>query len=171
MSERITCKRYFSGWGFLKAGSMASLLLVAAICSFAQLPTGTILGSVKDATGATVPGATVTIQNIDTGVSRTVSSGQEGTFNAPELPTGHYSVKAEHEGFKTESRTGITLNVTDQALINFVLEVGSTTQEVVVSGEAPIVNTQDATLGGLVDEHYMTDLPVNGRNYVDLSLM
>ena len=57
------------------------------------------------------------------------------------------------------------------AVINFALEVGTTTQEVVVTGEAPIVNTQDATLGGLVNEQYMTDLPVNGRNYVDLSLI
>jgi Carboxypeptidase regulatory-like domain/TonB dependent receptor len=151
--------------------AVALTLLLMAIPAFAQLPTGAILGSVKDTTGASVPGATVTIRNIDTSISRTVTSAQDGTFNVPGLSTGHYEVKAEHEGFKTENRTGITLNVTDQALINFVLEVGSTTQEVVVSGEAPIVNTQDATLGGLVNEQYMQDLPLNGRNYVDLSLL
>jgi Carboxypeptidase regulatory-like domain/TonB dependent receptor/TonB-dependent Receptor Plug Domain len=151
--------------------AVAFALLLMAIPASAQLPTGTILGNVKDTTGASVPGAMVTIRNIDTGASRTITSAQDGTFNVPSLPTGHYEVKAEHEGFKTENRTGITLEVTQQAVINFTLEVGSTTQEVVVSGEAPIVNTQDATLGGLVNEQYMTDLPVNGRNYVDLSLI
>jgi hypothetical protein len=150
---------------------LGSILLLVAIPAFAQLPTGTILGSVKDATGATIPGATVTITNVDTGVSRTIMSSQDGTFNVPSLPTGHYGVKAEHEGFKTENRTGITLDVTAQDRIDFTLELGATTQEVTVSGEAPIVNTQDATLGGLVNEQYMTDLPVNGRNYVDLSLI
>ncbi len=146
-------------------------LLLAALPAVAQLPTGTILGTVKDSTGATVPGATITILNVDTGASRTIMSAGDGNFNVPELPTGHYEVKAEHEGFKVVNRRGITLDVADQAVINFTLEVGSTTQQVVVTGEAPIVNTQDATLGGLVNEQYMTDLPVNGRNYVDLSLI
>jgi hypothetical protein len=152
-------------------GAVALTLLLMAIPAFAQLPTGTILGSVKDTTGASVPGATVTIQNVDTGASRTIMSSQDGTFDVPELPTGHYSVKAEHQGFKTENRTGITLDVTAQDRIDFTLEVGATTQEVTVSGEAPIVNTQDATLGGLVNEQYMQDLPLNGRNYVDLTLL
>src|ERR1700691_3405210 len=127
-------------------------LLLMAIPAFAQLPTGTILGSVKDTTGASVPGATVTITNVGTGITRTVMSEQDGTYIAPEVPVGHYSVQAEHDGFNTENRTGITLNVTDQARIDFTLAVGATTQEVTVSGEAPIVNTQDATLGGLVNE-------------------
>ena len=125
----------------------------------------------KDTTGASVPGATVTITNVGTGITRTVMSEQDGTYIAPEVPVGHYSVKAEHDGFNTENRTGITLNVTDQARIDFTLAVGATTQEVTVSGEAPIVNTQDATLGGLVNEQYMQDLPLNGRNYVDLTLL
>ena len=149
--------------------SLAVLLLAVPV--LAQLPTGTILGTVKDSTGAAVPGATITILNVDTGASRTLMSAADGNFNVPELPTGHYEVKAEHEGFKIINRTGITLDVTAQAVVNFTLEVGTTTQEVVVTGEAPIVNTQDATLGGLVNEQYMQDLPVNGRNYVDLSLI
>jgi len=151
--------------------AVALALVVVAIPVVAQLPTGTILGTVKDTTGASVPGATVTIRNADTGAVRTVMTDTSGAFDVPELPTGHYEVKAEHQGFKTFVRAGVTLDVAQQAVINFTLDVGATTQEVVVTGEAPIVNTQDATLGGLVNEQYMTDLPVNGRNYVDLSLI
>jgi hypothetical protein len=149
----------------------ASILLLVAIPAFAQLPVGTILGTVKDATGAVVPGATVMITNSDTQVSRTLTTAADGTYRAPELPVGHYLVKAEHEGFKAVTHTGITLNVSEDDRIDFSLEVGSTTQEVSVTGEPPIVNTQDASLGALVNEQYMSDLPVNGRNYVSLALI
>lgn len=151
--------------------TLTILVFICSISAVAQLPTGTILGTVKDSTGAAVPNATVTIQNTDTGLSRTVTTGPDGSFNVPELATGHYQVQAGHEGFKTATRTGITLEVTQQAVINFTLEVGATQQQVVVTGEAPIVNTQNATLGGLVNEQRIEDLPLNGRNYVDLSLL
>ena len=147
------------------------LIISASFPSYGQLPTGTILGSVKDSSGASVPNATVTIQNTDTGLTRTVTTGPDGAFNVPELATGHYQVQASHEGFKTSTHTGITLEVTQQAVINFNLELGTTQQQVVVTGEAPIVNTQNATLGGLVNEQRIEDLPLNGRNYIDLSLL
>ncbi len=90
----------------------------------------------------------------------------------PALATGHYQVQASHEGFKTETHTGITLEVTQQVVIPFTLEVGTTQQQITVTGEAPIVNTEDATLGGLVNGKMPSkDLPLNGRNYIDLSLL
>jgi hypothetical protein len=147
------------------------VLLLMAFSSFAQLPTGTILGTVKDSTGASVPGATVTIQNLDTSATRTVTTGSDGAFNVPELPTGHYQIQVAHPGFKTATHAAITLEVTQQAVINFNLEIGASEQQVVVTGEAPVVNTQDATLGGLVNEQRIEDLPLNGRNYIDLSLI
>src|SRR5580700_4361967 len=121
------------------------LVLLASFASFAQLPTGTVLGTVKDASGASVPGATVTIQNSDTGLTRNVTTGPDGAFNAPELAAGHYQIQVAHEGFKTATRSGITLEVTEQAVINFTMEIGASQQQVVVTGEAPIVNTQNAT--------------------------
>ena len=156
---------------FIRWATLALAVILTAFATLAQLPTGTILRSVKDSTGAAVPNATITIQNVDTGLTRTVMTGPDGSFNAPELATGHYQVQAAHEGFKTATHAGITLEVTQQALINFTLELGSTQQEVVVTGEAPIVNTQNATLGGLVNEQRIEDLPLNGRNYIDLSLL
>ena len=113
----------------------------------------------------------VTITNVDTNLTRGVVTGSDGTYVAPELPSGNYEVQAMHVGFKTAARKGITLEVADQAVINLTLEIGSTEQTVVVTGEAPIVNTQDATLGGIVNQKSIEDLPLNGRNYVDLSLL
>ena len=100
-----------------------------------------------------------------------MSTGDDGTYRVPELPVGHYEVRGEHAGFKTETQRGITLEVTDQDVINFTFEVGSSQQEVTVSAEVSVVNTQDATLGGLVTETAIKDLPLNGRNYVDLTLL
>src|SRR4029077_11419938 len=74
-------------------------------------------------------------------------------------------------GFRTENRTGMTLEVTEQGVVNFSLQVGSTTQQVTVSSEIPLVNTQDSTLGGTVNETKMAELPLNGRNYIDLALL
>jgi hypothetical protein len=167
-----------SSWGRCAPKSSFLVIVVAfifmlstAISSFAQLPTGTILGTVKDTSGASVPGATVTIQNTDTGQTRTVMTGTDGAYNVPELPTGHYQVQVAQTGFKTGTHTGIDLTVGEQALINFTLELGTSQQQVVVTGEAPIVNTQNATLGGLVNEQSIQELPLNGRNYIDLSLL
>ena len=150
---------------------LALILLSLAISVSAQLPTGTILGVAKDSSGASVPGATITVMNVDTSATRTIVTGDDGAYRVPELPTGHYEVRAEHAGFKKSTHSGITLEVTEQAVINFTFEVGTSEQEVVVTGEAPQVNTQDATLGGLVSETSIKDLPLNGRNYIDLSLL
>jgi hypothetical protein len=159
---------YRKGW-FLGVASVAVLILLA-IPAVAQMPTGTILGTAKDSSGGVLPNTTVTITNVDTGLKRTVTTGDDGFYRAPELPVGHYEVRGEHAGFKTDTRKGITLEVTQQAVINLTFEVGSEATQVVVTSEAPMVNTQDATLGVIVNETKMTELPLNGRNYIDLAL-
>src|SRR5690349_16338001 len=113
----------------------------------------------------------VRVTNIDTNITRTLTTDADGSYNALELPTGNYQVQVSAAGFKTELRKGITLQVTDAPVLNFTLEVGATEQEVTVTGEVPIVNTQDATLGGVVGQQSVQNLPLNGRNYVDLSLL
>src|SRR4029077_16553946 len=107
---------------------LAALLILAAIPVAAQLPTGTILGTVKDSSGASIPGATVTLRNTDTNLTKTATTEQDGSYRFPELPVGHYEMKAEAAGFRTENRTGLTLEITQQGVINFALQVGSTTQ-------------------------------------------
>jgi len=157
-------------------GLFMSIVVVAALVLLvipvaAQLPTATILGVAKDSSGGVLPGATVTATNVDTGMVRTVKTGDDGFYRLPELPVGRYEVKGEHAGFKIETRTGITLEVTQQAVINLDFQVGSSTQTVVVTEETPMVDTQNATLGGTVNETKMTELPLNGRNYIDLALL
>jgi hypothetical protein len=156
----------------LRWGAVSTVLLILlAIPVVAQLPTATILGVAKDSSGGVLPGVTVTVTNIDTGSTRTLKTSDDGEFRVPELPVGRYEVKGEHPGFKVVTRKGITLEVTEQAVINLDFEVGTTDQVVIVTEEAPMVNTQNATLGGTVNETKMTELPLNGRNYIDLALL
>ena len=150
---------------------LAALLILAAIPVAAQLPTGTILGTVKDSSGASIPGATVTVRNTETNLTKTAMTEQDGSYRFPELAVGHYEMRAEAAGFRTENRTGLNLEVTQTGVINFALQVGSTAQQVTVSSEIPLVNTQDSTLGGTVNEQQMAELPLNGRNYIDLTLL
>jgi len=137
----------------------------------AQLPTGTILGVVKDSSGGTIAGATVTVTNSDTGLSRTGTTGDDGAYRFPALAVGNYQIQVMKDGFQTAQRKGLTLQVTQEAAIDFTLQVGSTGQTVVVTEEAPLVQTTSSTVGGLVTEEQVTDLPLNGRNLVDLTLM
>ena len=150
--------------------AMVLLLLLVPKPSSAQ-STGTILGTVKDSSGGVVPQAKVTLVNTDTNDTRTATTGDDGSFRFPALVTGHYSVRVEKEGFKTETQTGLTLEVAQELVVNTALQVGASTQEVTVTGEAPMVNTTNSSLGGLVNENKMADLPLNGRNYTDLTFM
>ena len=146
-------------------------MLLMAVSVFAQLPTGTILGVVKDSSGAVIPDVNITIRNTATGLTRTVTTGNDGAYRVPALPPGRYDVKAEHSGFESEVDQGLTLDVSQEVVVNPVLKVGTTQQEVVVTGEAPLVNTTSSSLGGLVDNAKMSDLPLNGRNYTSLALL
>ena len=152
------------------AGVLVVLLMVISP-AFAQGPTGTILGTVKDASGGVVPEAKVTVQSTETGASRTDTSGQDGEFRFSGVPIGHYNLRIERDGFKTVTQAGLVLDVDQQLTLNLALEVGTSAQEVMVTGEAPLVNTTTSSLGGLVNEQSMAELPLNGRNYVDLTLI
>jgi len=152
-------------------GVLLFLALLGIVPAYAQAPTGTILGSVKDASGGLIAGATVTALNMETGLSRSVPTGEDGSYRFDALPVGRYSLKIEHAGFKTITQTGIVLDVSQEVVINVSLQVGGATQEVVVTGEAPQVNTTSGQLGGLVNEEKMAELPLNGRDYTDLTLL
>jgi len=154
--------------------SIALYLFLAWLGSrllIAQVPTGTILGLVKDSSGAAVPEAVVTVRNDDTAVTRQANTSDDGTYQIPALPVGHYSVKFEKSGFTEQTQTGFVLDVDQRIVVNASLQVGASTQQVVVTGEAPIVNTSTSSLGGVVDEKQISELPLNGRSYVDLALL
>ena len=150
--------------------SVSLVLSLIAVPASAQ-ESGTILGVVRDASGGTVPDAKITITNADTNDSRSATTGDDGAFRVPGLRPGHYSVRIEKDGFKSSTQTALTLNVAEELVVNRSLEVGAATQEVTVTGEAPVVNTTTSTLGALVDDQRVADLPLNGRNYIDLTLI
>jgi len=104
----------------------------------AQVTTGTILGTVSDSTGGVVPAATITIRNVQTGISRTVSTDSAGRYTVPQLGLGHYEVMAEAAGFQTSVRSGLELTVGRQAVVDFSLQVGALAERVTALREQPL---------------------------------
>ena len=146
---------------------VAACLLPAAAA--AQAVTGTILGLITDSTGAVMPGATVTLTNTGTGLVRVVTTDSNGEFTAPSLPTGTYSVKAELSGFKTVTRPDVPLGVDQRVRIDVKLEIGAVEESVTVTGSSPLVQTSSSELGTTVGEEQIKTLPLNGRNFVNLT--
>jgi Carboxypeptidase regulatory-like domain/TonB dependent receptor len=146
-------------------------VLLFSLPLFSQVNTGTISGLVQDSSGAVIGGATVTIRNVDTGIARTVTSDSGGRYIAPVLPVGNYEVRGQQSGFQTEIRSGITLTVGREEVVNLVLSVGQQTQSITVSAEAPVIETTTAAMSSLVDQRTIRDLPLNGRSYDQLAML
>src|SRR5437016_7934612 len=135
----------------------------------AQVPTAVLTGIVKDATGAVVPDAKVTAVNTDTKLSRQALTDASGTYRIPALNHGPYRVEAEAAGFKKETMSGIVLEVGLQVRADLDLQVGEVTQTLEVSGHASLVNTESNQIGGVIDRDRVVSLPLNGRNFIDLT--
>jgi len=155
--------------GCVVAVWLACLLLTAPLA--AQFTTASLGGTVVDATGASVPQSKVTVLNKDTGFTKTDLSGADGTFAFPGLPIGAYRLTVERAGFSTYVQEGITLTVNQTASQRVMLQVGATTQEITVTENAAMVNTQTATINQLVSQKQVTDLPLNGRGAQALVLI
>src|SRR3989442_4437858 len=147
-----------------------SLILSGQLVS-AQVTTGTISGVVQDTSGAVIPGVSITVKNVDTGTARTVTTDEGGRYTVPNLSVGNYEVEGQLTGFQTEVRSGITLTVGREAVVNLALKVGQISDKVTITGEAPLVESTTATLSSLVDERTIRDLPLNGRSYDTLALL
>ena len=144
-------------WGVLFAALPASAQVAAAVS-----------GTVDDASGGVVSGATVTVKNLETGATRSTLTDDSGTFRILGLSLGPQEVRAEKHGFKATVRTGINLEVGQEVTLNLRLELGDVVQQIVVSEEAPIVNTTTASVSGMVGEREVKDLPLNGRSFDNL---
>ena len=155
-----------SGCAFM-AGVIVAVCLLASDVA-AQIGTGTISGGVDDESGAAVPGATVVVTNMDTGISRSVTTDGAGRYHVPGLIPGTYQALAQLAGFTATLRTGIRLAVGSEVAITLILRVGGVEQTTVVSADAPLVNTSTSALSGLVDEGTVRDLPLNSRSFDQL---
>ena len=147
-----------------------ALCVVFALCPsvlFAQSFTGTITGMVKDVSGASIPHATVTITNLQTSKQDTVSTDLEGRYTSLPLPPGEYRVDAGLQGFKRAART-VPVQINSTLVIDFSLEVGALTDEVEVRADATLLETSSGTVGKLVDNRRILELPLNTRNVYSL---
>lgn len=147
---------------------LVSLALLAwSIPAWAQV-SASISGRVEDPSGGDVQGANVTVKSLETGATRTTVTDATGHFEVLSLPLGPQEVKAEKQGFKAVVRTGINLEVGEQAVANLRLEIGDLAQQVNVVEETPLVNTTTEPISGLVGEKEIKDLPLNGRGFDNL---
>jgi len=129
---------------------------------------GSITGEVTDPSGAIVPNVIVTVTNTETSVARTTATNTSGLYVFPDLVPGTYSVKVQTPGFRTSVKGGITLQVQQTARVDFALDVGEANQTVEVAANAALLTTENATVGTVIEEQRIEDLPLNGRSYFSL---
>ncbi|MCL5744641.1 MAG: carboxypeptidase-like regulatory domain-containing protein, partial [Acidobacteria bacterium] len=150
-------------------GRLLSGLALGAMLASAQMPSAQITGRITDASGAVIPSTKVTVTNIDTGVSREAAANEQGLYTAALLDPGRYRVSIGKDGFRTLTREGITLHVNDNLRLDFSLEVGSVTDRIDVRAEAPLVQSESAAMGTVVDNTRIVNLPLNSRNPFSLT--
>ena len=143
---------------------------LAALSASAMLAqtSGTIVGNVRDSTGAAIGGAAVTVTNTQTNAIRSAVTDGSGLYNFPALPPGPYTVKAEFKGFQTAIRNGVDLQVQQTAQIDIALQPGNVHQTVEVTAATQMLATDDATVGTVIENKRITDLPLNGRDFLQL---
>lgn len=158
--------RYLSLTFVLK---LLALTLVCISLAFAQVDTGAILGTVKDTSGGTVPGAKVTLTNTDTGQVLTATSGAKGEYSFSPLKIGKYTVIAEFKGFERVEHNQVTVDVQQRVVVDFSLPPGQVSETVTVTGEPPQLQSEDASVGQVIGEKSINSLPLNGRNFIFLA--
>ncbi len=158
----------FAARYFRSALVLSGFLLVRSV-AFAQVDTGTILGTVRDSSGAVVSGATVTVRNEGTSFTQSTKTSSAGEYVFTPLKIGKYTVEVEDQGFKKQRRTGIVLDIQQQAVSDFTLTVGDVSTEVEVTAAVPILQTENGSVGQVINGQEVNDLPLNGRNYTFLA--
>ncbi len=153
----------FTRFATLLAGFMLLIALAATSNLSAQGITGSITGTVSDPSGAVIAGANVTIRQTSTNEARVVVTSEAGTYTATQLQPGAYTVKVEKAGFKAAEQKGITLAIDQVALINVQLTVGSQQESVEVTSTGPVIQTEDSSVGQVIDAQSIQNTPLNGR--------
>ena len=148
-----------------------TILAVTLSPAWAQVTSATILGTVTDSTGGVLPGVDVTITHLDTNSVRMGLTDDTGRYRVQQLALGAYEVRAELAGFQTAVRQGLSLNLGQEAVVNLTLSVGEITEQVIVTGAAPLVETTSSEVSGLVDDRQIRDLPLNGRSFTELAVL
>src|ERR1700733_5003952 len=167
---RLTSQRNGKRFGVALVGLIGfALSLLISVQVHAQVTGGTLLGTVTDSSGATIPNVQLSIKNIATGVIRTVTTDSAGFYTAPNLLPGSYDVSFSASGFATEVEESLSLAVGDQRTLNVTMKVGQVAQKVEVTAEAPTVQLASSTLSAEVNGTTVRELPLNGRDWTSLA--
>jgi hypothetical protein len=133
--------------------------------------TATVQGTVTDAKGAVIPNATVTVRNKATSTERTAQTDSDGNYQVAALPVGTYSIEVKVQGFKTQVADQVTLEVAKTIIQNFQLDVGAISEQVLVSSDVPVIETATTSVGTVINQRTVQEIPLNGRHFVDLGLL
>jgi hypothetical protein len=144
---------------------------VVSVALLAQSSTQGIQGLVTDSTGAIIAGAKVTVTNTGQGVTLSTETNDSGNYSFPLLLVGNYDIRVEKEGFKSEVSRGLRLETAAQVRRNFTMSVGSVSESIEVSASAVTLNTENATVGGVIENRRVVELPLNGRNIQNLAVL
>ncbi len=139
--------------------------------AWAQENTATITGQVQDSSGAGIQGAVIKARNTQTGLERSVTTNENAIYTLPLLPIGTYDVASEKQGFQRLVKTGVTLQVDEHARVDFSLQVGATTSTVEVTADVPLTQTDSSSVGAVIDNRKVVELPLNGRQFYNLALL
>src|SRR5260370_873073 len=162
-------------WGTIfemKGTNGRGLLLMLALLAVSAVGQGVraaAVGRIKDESGAVIPKAKIKIVNVATNETRIADASETGDFALPQLSPGEYVLTVEQPGFNTAVRRGIVLETGQEARVDVVLQPGTLTQEINVSTAAPLVSSENATVGNVVDQKKIVELPLNGRDYLQLA--
>src|SRR5437667_2965015 len=152
------------------AGALVWSALSVVPCG-AQSTNAAVGGQVTDEQGRMVPGVTIVLTNLNTGVTYEAKTNGDGIYSTPNLPPGIYRANVTKDGFKSIVKGDIELHVQDSASINFQLRIGSVTETVTVEAGASMINTTNASVSTVVDQSYIKNMPLNGRSFQDLILL
>ncbi len=149
------------------------LMLVAALLATSALAqsTATLQGTVTDSKGAVLPNATVIVRNRSTSTERTTQTDSDGNYQVAALPVGVYTIEVRVEGFKTGVADQVTLEVAKTAVQNFQMDVGAISEQVLVSSDVPVIETATTSVGTVINQRTVQEIPLNGRHFVDLGLL
>src|SRR3954464_9749029 len=154
-----------------KTGQIVPVLFLTVVAAMGQVDTGTITGTISDSQGARVGSATITFLEVATGVTTRTQTQSSGEYASPPLRPGDYRVTAEAQGFKTESRAGLTLRVQDRLRVDFTMSPGAVSENIEVNSELPQIQSETSSLGQVIMSRQITDLPLNGRDYTQLATL